>query len=111
MLEILLLCAVNRPLPDAAIIAPQSVSHTDDELDRLLERFLEGEAGTLGELVAVGEPAVDGLVAMLAQLQLTVAQRFMAANALGAIGSTRAVEPLIAALADAIRHERRGYVL
>ncbi|MFN0206904.1 MAG: HEAT repeat domain-containing protein [Planctomycetota bacterium] len=78
-----------------------------EPLDRALEQFQAGAAGSYESIIKFGEAAIPGLTKVLENRALTSQQRFMAANALGEIGETAAVEPLIRALADSDFNVRR----
>lgn len=75
-----------------------SAPFQDDDVRDALERFRENRQGGFESVVAAGEPAVPGLIEILEDRSLPVVMRFKAANALGDIGSTKAVDALIRAL-------------
>lgn len=70
------------------------------ELELALAALRSGEPDGYRRAVAQGEAAVAGLLGILAERALTGPVRARAADALGAIGSAEAVEPLIEALDD-----------
>lgn len=111
MLQLLLFCASLFPAWSAAAQNAPVPHRADDKLDRLFERFCAGDVAAFNELVELGEPAVEGLLALLADVDRDVVTRFMSANALGDIGSERSVLPLIAALADEQYNVRRCVAL
>ncbi len=65
-----------------------------------VERLLLGDRRSYMQLVARGTVVVDELARVLADRDSEDTSRMMAANALGDIGSTKAVEPLLGALED-----------
>jgi hypothetical protein len=100
VLQLLICCVSLFPGANTAAQAASTAHRADEKLDRLLERFCAGDNAAFNELVELGEPAVAGLLALLADVERNVVTRFMAANVLGDIGSERSVLPMIAALAD-----------
>jgi len=107
LLTTLSFCVCLSPQVPAYREAQRAVERVDDELDALLARFCAGDNRAAKALIELGEPAVDGLLALLADVELELVTRFTAANVLGEIGSERSVLPLIAALADAQYNVRR----
>jgi murein DD-endopeptidase MepM/ murein hydrolase activator NlpD len=78
-----------------------------ERLERTLASLRDGTPGSYQAAIAAGEPIVPGVLAMLADRELASVTRFMSANVLGEIGSTAAVEGLIAALGDRDYNVRR----
>lgn len=87
------------------LFAAQGDSSTDAAV--ALEHFRTDQPNAEAEVVAAGEAAVDGLAKIMFDKKLQAQQRFLAANALGDIGSKKAVKPLLQALKDPDFNVRR----
>ena len=71
-----------------------------EELIEPVRRFRSGHLDAYNDVVAAGEEAVAGLAQMVGDERLSVKVRYMAANALGDIGSNKAVKQLVDVLED-----------
>jgi hypothetical protein len=76
------------------------------DVSKALAKF-HANPDDFGDVVAMGEAAVDDMVAVLRNRSLSSRHRFMATNALGQIKSRRAVRPLLEALSDQDFNVRR----
>jgi hypothetical protein len=75
--------------------------------DAGIETLLVGDRAAYQRVVEMGESAIERLSSILGSDKFDGTTRFMAANALGDIGSKKAVEPLLAALKDPYFNIRR----
>src|SRR5882672_7434495 len=75
--------------------------------DAGIETLLVGDRAAYQRVVEMGESAIEDLSRILESDKFDGIARFMAANALGDIGSKKAVEPLLAALKDPYYNIRR----
>ena len=78
-----------------------------DRAARALRQFRAGKPNAYQEVISAGEAAVDGLAKILGDKKADGTLRFTAANALGDIGSRKAVGPLLRALKDPYFNVRR----
>jgi len=92
---------------DAAV--PQ-IEHLPNQIERLTKRLANGtaQAAAVESLRRVGTPAVPRLIELLLDQAESREARYGAGCALGRIGGTEVVDPLLAALLDPDAHVRRG---
>ena len=89
------------------ILLYTSAGAAADEVADAVRLFRDDEPHAYAAVVAHGEAAVDGLVGVMRDRKLKVTTRFLAANALGEIGSKKAARPLVEALKDPEFNVRR----
>jgi murein DD-endopeptidase MepM/ murein hydrolase activator NlpD len=77
------------------------------DLPKLLAQFRANADDNFADVVAAGEAAVEGVVAIMKDETAPYRSRYIAANALGAIKSPKAVKPLLEALKDRDFNVRR----
>jgi hypothetical protein len=106
MLLVPLLLVLPEPVAPT-VCTPTFLARAAEDLSAQLARFRGGDTSKFRELIALGEPAVEGVAGILRDPTLDVVTRFMAANVLGDIGSKKAVETLIEALRDPAYNVRR----
>jgi HEAT repeat protein len=86
------LCALSLALATSTAVA--------DEAADAVRHFREDKPYAYDEVVALGDATVEGVAAILRDRKLESKFRFMAANALGDIGSKKGMTPLLEALKD-----------
>ncbi len=77
------------------------------DLAKTLEQFRTNPDNNVADLMAAGEAAVDGLVAIMKDQTAPSRARYMAAGVLGDLKSKRAIKPLLWALKDGDFNVRR----
>jgi murein DD-endopeptidase MepM/ murein hydrolase activator NlpD len=77
------------------------------DLASLLAQFRANPDDAYADVVAAGEPAVEGVAAIMMDKAAASRARYLAANALGGIKSKKAMKPLLAALKDQDFNVRR----
>ncbi len=98
------------PVLFSLAIVPAGEDAAQEDVSEV-ERLLLGDRGSYMQLVARGAAVADELARILADRDSEDTTRMMAANALGDIGSAKAVEPLLAALEDPWFNIRRSAAL
>jgi murein DD-endopeptidase MepM/ murein hydrolase activator NlpD len=100
----------SRPAaaPRASNLGTRQTASVPPAAAEILSRYRANfQSVTYQELVALGEPGIEGLAQILHDKSLTSQQRFFAANVLGDIKSSQVVDPLMQALGDSDFNVRR----